>query len=158
MNFLSYFVFTSKDIRLGEDDNEGIPLEMILSNEILTIILLSHCYVPSQEIAEKIKSDYSDKIQKNVFMNKNDLIQMKFWFENDDEFLNDVNVLFSDEKNPGYNKLKKIKEILFDLNKLNDEEINIDIFIGIITLKNITKQKIPKSIDNIEKYIDMFYP
>ena len=159
MNFLTYFNFTSKDIRLDDENNdEGEPFDLLLSNEILTIILLSHFQVPSEEIAQSIKNDNIDKIEKGIFMKKNDFINLKFWFEDDSNYYKDINTIFDNEKIDGYDKGKKIKEILFDLNKLDDEQINIDVFIDIITLKGITKNKNPKSIESISNYIDMFFP
>jgi adenylate kinase family enzyme len=159
MHFLTYFNFTSKDIRLDDENNdEGEPFDLILSNEILTIILLSHFQVPSEEIAQNIKNDNIDKIEKGLFMKKNDFINLKFWFEDDENYYKDINTIFDNEKIDGYDKGKKIKEILFDLNKLDDEQINIDVFIDIITLKGITKNKNPKSVESISKYIEMFFP
>jgi chromosome segregation ATPase len=157
-NKLDNYEYGEEENEEAENNDEGEPFDLLLSNEILTIILLSHFQVPSEEIAQSIKNDNIDKIEKGIFMKKNDFINLKFWFEDDSNYYKDINTIFDNEKIDGYDKGKKIKEILFDLNKLDDEQINIDVFIDIITLKGITKNKNPKSIESISNYIDMFFP
>ena len=92
-------------------------------------------------------------------MKKEDFLNIKYSFESQDNFNEQMEVLFDDEKDiQNYNKNRKLKELLFNINKINDDEINIEIFFDIISLKNITKALEPKEIEITPiKYLDLFF-
>ena len=157
-SFLEYFVFLSSDICLKESVNEKEkPQELILSNAILTVLLLSFVKVPTEAEASAIKENNKDVIYRNCLMKKKDFLNLNLWYENSKQFKEEMELLIEDEKSiKNYDKGRRIKELLFELNKMNENEINIDIFIDIITLRAISKSKQPKQISSIIKYYDLF--
>ena len=155
---MEYFVFLSSDICLKESVNEKEkPQELILSNAILTVLLLSFVKVPTEAEASAIKENNKDVIYRNCLMKKKDFLNLNLWYENSKQFKEEMELLIEDEKSiKNYDKGRRIKELLFELNKMNENEINIDIFIDIITLRAISKSKQPKQISSIIKYYDLF--
>lgn len=159
-SFLKYFVFLSSDICLKEKEqnDKEKPQELILTNAIMTVILLSFIKIPTEDQAKLIKEDNKDKIYRNCLLKKNDFMNYSLWYEKEKEYQEEIEIMIEDEKQlKHYSKNIKIKEILFDLNKMNDDEINIDSFIDTITLKMITKSKNKKEFpDTLIKYYDLF--
>ena len=168
--FMEYFVFLSSDICIKEQTDEQQqqqqqqriteqPQSLILTNAIMTVLLLAPFKVVSESEAMKIKTENESKIYRKFVMNKRTFMDVEMWFEKDKVFNKEMGILYEDEKNVKmFMKDKKFKEILFDINKLNDNEINIDLFIDTITLKTITKAKQPKAIgENVQRYYDLFY-
>jgi hypothetical protein len=161
-------VFLSSDICIKEQTDEQQqqqqhtkeqPQSLILTNAIMTVLLLAPFKVVSESEAMKIKTENESKIYRKFVMNKRTFMDVEMWFEKDKVFNKEMGILYEDEKNVKmFMKDKKFKEILFDINKLNDNEINIDLFIDTITLKTITKAKQPKAIgENVQRYYDLFY-
>lgn len=159
-SFLEYFVFLSSDICLKEKEHNDKeqPQELILTNAIMSVLLLSFIKIPSEDQAKLIKKDNIEKIYRNCLLKKEDFMNYSLWFENEKEYQEEMEILIEDEKQlRHYSKKSKVKEILFDLNKINDDEINIDIFIDTITLKLISKSNNKKELPNtLIKYYDLF--
>ena len=136
--FLSHFVFLSSEFRKNKSDNndinEGEPQELIYTNDIITILLLSGiCFDIYKE------NDNHKDIDKDKYIDKDAFMKTKFEFEKEIKKLT--------------NKSKDIKTYLFSINKNNSEnpEINLKQFIGILTLKSI--KNAPKEI---KKYFYLF--
>ena len=141
--FLSHFIILSSELndRKNINDNNnnefnGKPQELIYTNDIITILLLS-C----------IPFDFNQKKQnKNcteIYINKEKFMKINFGFENEISKIYDKN------------KTKDLKLYLFNIHKNSNEipEINIKKFINLLSLKSI-KNELKKEIN---KYFDLFY-
>ena len=175
-NFLDYFVFSNVDIEIKENSNENSKkndknnnenndeknienYEFYLVNCLMTILLLINYSTVNENECNQIKNNNLDKIYKGNLMKKEDFLNIKYSFEEQENFNEQMEILFDDEKDiQNYNKKRKLKELLFNINKLNDDEINIEVFFDIISLKNITKALEPKEIEITPiKYLDLFF-
>ena len=125
----------------------------------MTILLLINYSTVNENECNQIKNNNLDKIYKGNLMKKEDFLNIKYSFEEQENFNEQMEILFDDEKDfQNYNKKRKLKELLFNINKLNDDEINIEVFFDIISLKNITKALEPKEIEITPiKYLDLFF-
>ena len=171
-NFLDYFVFSNVDIEIKENSNENSKkndennnenndenYEFYLVNCLMTILLLINYSTVNENECNQIKNNNLDKIYKGNLMKKEDFLNIKYSFEEQENFNEQMEILFDDEKDiQNYNKKRKLKELLFNINKINDDEINIEVFFDIISLKNITKALEPKEIEITPiKYLDLFF-
>ena len=134
--FLSHFIKFSSEFRnnnLNTESNKGEQQELIYTNDIITILLLS--YIPFN--IYKVNDNNFDN-----YINKDKFMEISFEFENE------IKKIF--EKN----KINEFKLYLFNIHKNNNEdpEINIKQFINLLSLK--TMKNAPKK--EITKYFDLF--
>ena len=134
--FLSHFIKFSSEFRnnnLNTESNKGEQQELIYTNDIITILLLS-C-IPFN-IYKVNDNNFENYINKDKFM------EISFEFENEIKKIFDKN------------KINEFKLYLFNIHKNNNEdpEINIKQFINLLSLKTI--KNAPKK--EITKYFDLF--
>ena len=134
-HFLSHFIIFSDEFKNNKDinnnENEGKPQELIYTNDIITILLLSCINFGINKINDNYKDNY---ISKEKFM------KINFEFENE----------ISKKSDKG----NEFKSYLFNIHKTNNEipEINIKQFLNLLTLKTI--KNVPKN--EIRKYFYLF--
>ena len=105
-----------------ENEKNKIEYEIYLNTkEIFTILSLIGVNVLTNEMEQKIENELKDKYFMNKYLNKNDFLEYKFWFESFFEYLNDKNE--DENKNKGG---KDIKEFLFDVWKNDDNSSYFD--------------------------------
>ena len=133
--FLSHFIIYSNEFSKNTNNiKEGEPQELIYTNDIITILLLS-C------ISFSINKDsIENKENKNNYIDKNKYMSLEIGFENEINKITD--------------KGEKFKSYLFNIHKNNSEnpEININHFLNLLSLKTI--KNAPK--DEIKKYFQLF--
>ena len=131
--FLSHFIKYSYEFRNETEGDMDVQQELIYTNDIITILLLS-C-VP-------IKIYKENKYGFDNYINKDKFMQINFEFENEIK------------KKYDKNKNNEFKLYLFNIHKTNSDipEINIKQFINLLLLKTI--KNAPKK--EIKKYFDLF--
>jgi hypothetical protein len=133
-NFLSYFTIYSNEFskkNINNENKNGIPNELLYTNDVVTILLLS---------GVQFKVKYKNDNNSEIYINK-------------DKFM-EINIGFEDEiKKIIFDKNKDFKLYLFNMHKNINDEINIKQFINLLSLKTIKKE--PKK--EIKKYFDLFY-
>ena len=142
-SFLSYFTILSSELKSRKNDNEnsemieGKPQELIYTNDIITILLLS-CIFFNFNILKENENDENNE----VYINKEKFMEINFGFENEIEIISDKN------------KSNDFKLYLFNIHKNNNDipEINIKNFKNILSLKKI-KNAAQKEV---KKYFDLF--
>ena len=130
-----------------EKENDNIESqELIFTNHILTILFLI-CFeiIPENEI-DNMKRENESKLINGKFLNKNDFINIKFWFEE----------LINKKCRTEKGLAEQFKIFLFDLNENNNGLINFIQFIDLISLK-LLQFKDPLKIDEIKNYYNLFY-
>ena len=135
------------NIKKNENDYEKIiPQELIITNQIFTILFLI-CFkiIPKNEV-EKLNNENESKLINGKFLNKNDFISNKFWFEDI------INTKCKTDKGLA----EQFKIMLFDINENNNGLINFIEFIDLISLKSL-KFEDPLIIDKISNYYNLFY-
>ena len=134
-HFLSYFTIFSSEFnkKNKNNDNRNIPMELLYTNDVVTILLLSG-------VPFKVKYKINDNNE--IYINKDKFMEINIGFENE------VRKIIFD-------KSKDFKLFLFNINKNGNEnpEINIKKFLNLLSLKTIKKE--PKN--EIKKYFDFFY-
>ena len=133
-----------KDIKT---ENEYVkPQELIYTNQILTILFLISFKVISDEEIEIIKKESESKLINGKFLNRNDFIGLKFWFEDI------INKKCRNEQ--GF--AEQLKMLLFDLNINNNGLINFNQFIDLVSLKSLHfEEELNK--EKIKNYFNLFY-
>ena len=119
---------------------------MIYTNQILTILFLISFKVISDEEIEIIKKESESKLINGKFLNRNDFIGLKFWFEDI------INKKCRSEQ--GF--AEQFKMLLFDLNINNNGLINFNQFIDLVSLKSLHfEEELNK--EKIKNYFNLFY-
>ena len=133
--FLSHFIIYSYEFSKNTNNiKEDEPQELIYTNDIITILLLS-CINFSIN-----KDSIENKENKNKYIDKNKYMSLEIGFDNEINKITD--------------KGEKFKSYLFNIHKNNSEnpEININHFLNLLSLKTI--KNAPK--DEIKKYFQLF--
>ena len=135
-NFLSYFTYSSYEFNKSNkinEKNKGQPRELIYTNDVITILLLSGIQF------KVIKDNYKNN---EIYINQDKFMEINFGFENE------IKKIISD-------KYKDFKLYLFNIHQNSNEipEINVKQFINLISLKS-TKKEVKSEI---KKYFDLFY-
>ena len=136
-----------ENIEINKDNqNDNKPQELIYTNHILSILFLICFKVISVKEIEKIKNEVENKLINGKYLNKNDFINIKFWFE---DIIN--------KKCRTENGLsEQIKIFLFCLNSNNNDLINFIEFINLISLQLLHfNNDLEKN--EIKNYFDLFY-
>ena len=122
------------------------PQELIYTNQILTILFLICFEVISEEQSELIKKENENKLINGKFLNKNDFISIKFWFED----------IINRKCKTEQGLSEQFKIFLFDINANNNDLINLIDFIDLISLKSM-KFKDDADRNKIINYFNLFY-
>ena len=132
--FLSHFIIFSTEFRKGENKNEGEPQELIYTNDIVTILLLSCISFDIYKSNKKIKGNENNYIDRDKYMS--------------------LDIGFESEINKLTDKGKEFKSYLFNIHKNNNDkpEMNINHFLNLLALKTI--KNVPKF--EIKKYFQLF--
>ena len=147
---------------------------LIRIDQLFTVLLLINIPFPNREDISSIKKQVDNKIKYICFLSKKDFLECNFWFDKKENTINKNNLKFNSNKflrmaslkqNKNSNKSssfldkislnsnnfnsinekKNFKEILFEINKNYNDEINFLEFIDNITLKFIKIVKKKKS-------------
>ena len=129
-----------------ENKNENKPQELIYTNQILSILFLICFKVVSEKDIEKIKNENENKFINGKYLNKNDFISVKFWFEDI------INKKCKSEKDLS----EQFKVFLFDLNSNKNNMINFIEFINLISLNSLNFNN-DLGKNEIKNYFDLFY-
>ena len=116
------------------DDKDNEYDDYVKIDEIFTILSLIGCDILTKEKEEEIMKYFKDKLKYEKYIDKNEFMKYKFWFEKFFEYQNQYNIeLKEDEINEKIN----IKDFLYELWK--DETgnyINIKRLIDILKINN----------------------
>ena len=143
---------SNNEISIKENENEcenilpQEPQELIATNQILTILFLICFKVINKNEVENLKKENESKLINGKFLNKNDFISNKFWFED----------LINKKCRTEKGLAEQFKIILFDINENNNGLINFIEFIDLISLKSL-KFGDPLVINEINNYYNLFY-
>jgi hypothetical protein len=132
--FLSHFIILSTEFRKGENKEEGKPQELIYTNDIVTILLLSCICFDIYKSNKEIKGNENNYIERDKYMS--------------------LDIGFESEINKLTDKGKEFKSYLFNIHKNNNDkpEMNINHFLNLLALKTI--KNVPKF--EIKKYFQLF--
>ena len=133
-----------KEIKNSE--NKKNYQELIHSNEILTILFLICMEVISDVEANVIKAENEEKLINKKYMNKEDFINIKFWFEDKCSRLFKKDIDMS----------SKFKIFLFNINADKNGIINLVHFLDLVSLKSLKFENESEKKD-IKYYFDLFY-
>ena len=135
-----------------EKEKNNVEYDTYLSTkEIFTILSLIGVNVLTNEMEEKIENDLKDKYILNKYLQKNDFLEYKFWFETFFEYLNEKN------ENESANKvIPNIKEFLFDIWKNDDNSTYFD-FKKFIEVLKINKYVTDYVDFNDVRYYDIIF-
>jgi hypothetical protein len=121
LNFYNYFKFIKK---LDPNNSDLVSLK-----QIGTYFALLNSNVPSEDDIKNIV-DQCEKIinyYENPEIEKEQFVNIKFWFDENEKSETLPN-------HEDFHREVKLKEVLFDINKNNDEKVNINNFINILNL------------------------
>ena len=170
--FLSHFILTITEVNNTEEKNEVKEeeiekdlneiktdsnnndekiikkkyQELIHSNYVLTILFLICFDVVSDEKIEMMKKENENKLINGKYINQENFINIKFWFEEK------LNKTF--KNNPDI--ILKCKLFLFELNENKNELVHFIHFTDLISLKSL-KFKDEANKKEIKYYFDLFY-
>ena len=153
MNFIDKFKFNydneEKDkFNLEKEYKEIIEKEKVFEEYvnyggIFSVLSIVGSKVLDNEIYEKINSDFNEKIIRGHFIKKDDFLNYKFWFE-DDDYLKD--------------KIENVKLFLFDIWKDEKEELfNLKEFLYSIGIEKLEGKLLKDRIIRIDYYNFAFY-
>ena len=131
LNFYNYFKFIKK---LDPNNSDLVSLK-----QIGTYFALLNSNVPSEDDIKNIV-DQCEKIinyYENPEIEKEQFVNIKFWFDENEKSETLPN-------HEDFHREVKLKEVLFDINKNNEEKININNFIDILNLHclNLNSEKL----------------
>ena len=130
-----------------EKENEELkPQELICTKSILSILFLICFEVVSEEEIEKMKKQIENKLINGKFLNKNDFISIKFWFED----------IINKKCRSEIGLSEQFKIFLFELNENNNELINFIEFTNLISLKSLHFKE-ETEINEIRNYFNLFF-
>lgn len=135
-----------KEIKIGNEHESIKPQELIYTNHILTIIFLFCFQVISEQETEFIKNSIEEKLINGKYLNKNDFIGVKLWFED----------IINKKCRSEQGLAEQFKIILFELNANSNGLINFMQFLDLISLKLI-KFKDESEKEKIKNYFNLFY-
>ena len=120
--------------------------ELIHSNDVLTILFLICFDVISDEKIEIMKKENENKLINGKYINQENFINIKFWFEEKltKTFKNNTDIIY------------KFKSFLFELNENNNQLVHFIHFTDLISLKSL-KFKDEANKKEIKYYFDLFY-
>ena len=130
-----------------EKKNEEMkPQELIYTSQIFTILFLICFEIIPEEQSELLKKENENKLIKGKFLNKTDFISIKFWFED----------IINKNCKTSQGLSEQFKIFLYDINANNNDLINYNEFIDLISLKSM---KFKDDIDRnkIMNYFNLFY-
>ena len=135
-----------KEIKIENEHEDIEPQELIYTNHILTILLLICFQVISEKETELVKNSIEDKLINGKYLNKNDFLSVKLWFED----------IIKKKCRSEQDLAEQFKILLFELNSNNNGLINFIQFLDLISLK-LNKFKEESEKEKIKNYFNLFY-
>ena len=124
LSFYNYFKFIKK---LDAENTDLVSL-----HHIGTYFALLNCVVPTEDNIKDIVSQCEKIINyyESPEVNKEQFVSIKFWFDENEKSITLPN-------HEDFERDKKLKEILFSINKGDGDVVNMNDFISILNLKSI---------------------
>ena len=106
--------------------------DLVSLHHIGTYFALLNCVVPTEDNIKDIVSQCEKIINyyESPEVNKEQFVSIKFWFDENEKSITLPN-------HEDFERDKKLKEILFSINKGDGDVVNMNDFISILNLKSI---------------------